>query len=259
MKNQLVPTPIVDSLGRQTTVHKRADNGTSSATQASKIPGPAASQPDAAQRYVNDHFVSCVDTVPAADRPKLMATLHPDTLPRMDEMKREHPNMVLLNVNNALDWCTQNLNFSVFNSLVMLIHETQNRESEWHGDALHALMGIRYTIGEAIGGDGWNMEASDEDRWIDFTDPDDPRVAGARALHAVIMDEKNNDLTALQSLQYYQCAKTFDDTAVGNYIMCHPTRAQEIVDIYRDRGIFDSDLFDTVLNNPSPALNEGVL
>jgi hypothetical protein len=60
-------------------------------------------------------------------------------------------------------------------------------------------------------------------------------------------------------LPNHQTALTFHDPDVGNLIMEHPDRAEEIVDLYRERKEYDPELFASVLGSNVPAINSGIL
>jgi hypothetical protein len=244
-RTRLVRTPVVDKNGKPTTVHKRADTGVNGA--GSTLPAPALKpKRDPAQAYVEDAFDPCVDRLPPAEKQKLMATLHPETLPRMMEMKRRYPNMSMFNISLAINWSADNRNFAVFNSLMLLGSAADERDSEWYRNALHTLTGIEYI--------------SDPRNPIDFTNSDDPRLDGACELFDAIMKNKHDDyIIDDQMLPNHQTALTFYDPDVGSLIMEHPDRADEIVDLYRERKEYDPELFASVLGSSAPAINSGIL
>lgn len=242
---RLVPTPVVDKNGKPTTVHKRAGSNTNETGQA--LPAPALKpKRDPAQAYVEDAFNPCVDQLPPAEKQKLMATLHPETLPRMVELKRRYPNMIMFNINIAIDWSVENRNFAVFNSLVLLGSAADERESEWYFNALHTLTGIEYI--------------NDPHNLIDFTHSVDPRLDGACALFDTIMANKHDDdIVDNHTLPNHQTALMFYDHDLGRIIMEHPDRADEIVDLYRERKEYDPELFASVLGSSAPAISGGIL
>lgn len=241
---RLVRTPVVDKNGKLTTVHKREDAGDASH---SWFPKPAfPSQRELAQKYVDNAFSPCVDRLPPDKKQKLLTTLHPESLPRMVDMKTKSPNIVMFNITIAIDWCAENGNFALFNSLMLLTHEAEERDSEWHRNALHTLNGI-----ESI---------TDRGNPIDFTNADDPRLEGARVLFSTVMKNKHHGyITDDRTLPNNQTMLTFHDPEVGNLIMEHPDRADDIVDLYRDRGAYNPELFAAVLSSSSPAVNDGML
>lgn len=244
-RTRLVRTPVVDKNGKPTTVHKRADDSVNGTSQ--ELPAPALKpKRDPAQAYVEDTFGPCVDRLPPAEQQKLMATLHPETLPCMVEMKRRYPNMSMFNISLAINWCADNRNFAVFNSLMLLGHAADERDSEWYRNALYTLTGIEYI--------------NDPHNLIDFTHSDDPRLEGAGVLFDTIMKNKHDDdMIDDHMLPNHQTALTFYDPDVGSLIMEHPDRADEIVDLYRERKEYDPELFASVLSNSAPAINNGIL
>lgn len=244
-RTRLVRTPVVDKNGKPTTVHKRADDSVSGNSR--ELPAPALKpKRDPAQAYVEDAFGPSVDRLPPAEQQKLMATLHPETLPRMVEMKRRYPNMIMFNINIAIDWSVDNRNFAVFNSLMLLGHAADERQSEWYFNALHTLTGIEHV--------------NDPHNLIDFTNSDDPRLEGAGVLFDTIMANKHDDeIIDDHTLPNHHRALMFYDHDLGNLIMEHPDRADEIVDLYRERKEYDPELFATVLGSSAPAINGGIL
>lgn len=245
-RNRLVRTPIVDKNGKPTTVHKRTGSGSDKTDQA--LPAPELKpKRDPAQAYVEDAFTPCVDRLPPVERQKLMATLHPETLPRMVDMKRRHPNMIMFAIKTAIDLSADNGDFAVFNSLILLGHSADESESQWYRDAVFALTGIEYI--------------NDSPSPIDFTQEEDPRLEGARPLFDTLMKGNyNNDLIEYQTLPNHQGVFIFHHPDVGRLVMARPDKAEEIVDLYFERKEYDPELFASVLNSTSsPAINDGIL
>lgn len=246
-RNPLTPTAIVDKNGRQTTVLKRADGGNTS-TGKSIIPAPALHVKLATEKreQIEYSIEYGMRGLSATEKEPLMATLHPETMERIYAMTLEHPNTIMWGIDVAADWSVENRSFAPFNSVVKLSAETDNRDSIWHENVLYALMGVR--------------ELTKDEDWIDLTDPDDPRVDGARAfINSVIENRNNETITVKKEIQFRQQELTFREPLIGKLIMEYPERADEIVNLYKERGECDKELFESVLRNSAPALNDGIL
>lgn len=247
-KNPLIPTPTVDKNGRVTTVHKRLDTGGSSLARAiPKVSLPAQPQ-DNCKLIVESGFETDINAVKMSDnvRAKMMATLHPETLPRMENLLRNHGVGVAL-FRKAAFWCAQNRNFAVLNSLALLSEEAEDKSQKTQERILFALMGVQ-DIREP------------KTPEIDLTNPDEPRAAGGRALvKAVISLDWKEQLTYTSNPRKEQRALTFVDTGVGNLIMDYPDRADEIVSMYAGNRLFDRGRYEAALENNVQPLNEGVL
>lgn len=245
-KNPLIPTSTVDKNGRRTTVHKRAEASKPGlATSIPKVVLPAPPQ-DNCKIIVEFGFESDISAHKMSDnvRAKMMATLHPETLTRMENLLRDHNASVLV-FRRATNWCTQNRNFAVLNSLVALTEEAEDK-----GDmerCLFALMGMQQI-----------REPKTPE--IDLTNPDDPRAEGGRALvKAIVAREWSERLVYKSRSKKGHVAVVFVDTGVGNLVMEHPDRADEIIEMYAGGRPFDRGLYEAALENNVQPLNDGVL
>jgi hypothetical protein len=245
--NPLVATPTVDKNGRITTVHKRADAGGTKASSSIPKVSLAAPPQDDAKKVVEAAFHTDVKSVKmsANVREKMMATLHPDTLPLMEKMLREHNDGIFV-FRKATDWSADSRSFALLNSYMALADESgvSDRDNLLH--ILYSLRGVQ--------------QARPGRAQIDITDPDDPKAEGARALAKALIDNAESGLVRYQSLTAKgQAAYAFVDYEVGTLIIDRPDRADEIVDLYRSHGMFDRGLFEAALDSDAKALNAGVL
>ena len=95
---------------------------------------------------------------------------------------------------------------------------------------------------------------------IDLTNPDEPRAEGARALVKVMIERGLPEgLARMKEPKKDQTALCFEDPAVGGFIIDHPDHADEIVDLWKERGTFDRELYEEALNNNVAPFNNGVL
>lgn len=246
-KNPLVATPIVDSRGRQTTVHKRADNGT---TTAKNIPMVSIKKPepqDNCNLIVNHGFESDCLASKMSDsvRAKLMDTLNESTLGRMEDLLRDH-GVSTITFRTATSWCVANRNFAVLNGFVELVEELDDKGRDNQINVLYSLMGVQQSI-------------APRQKEIDITNSDDPRAEGGRALAKAYLDNIETGLIFRNNLKKGQASYSFEAPEMEAFIMEHPDRAQDIVDFYYKRGDFERGLFEEVLNNDVKALSDGIL
>jgi hypothetical protein len=246
-KNPLVATPIVDSRGRQTTVHKRADTGKPGL--GASIPKVSIKAPaqDNCNIIVTHGFASDCLALKMSDnvRSKLMATLNDDTLDRMENLMRDH-GVSTTTFRTATSWCVANRNFAVLNGFVDLVEKLENKDRDQQINVLYSLMGVQYSL---------PPKAPE----IDITNPDDPRAEGGRVLANTILDNLGSGLIGRRNLKKNQAAYDFNDYGVGEFIREHPDRAEEILGLYRDREMFDKGLYETALRGGVPALYDGAL
>lgn len=246
-KNPLVATPIVDSRGRQTTVHKRADTGKPGLR--ASIPGPSIKTPaqDNCKLIVNHGFESDCLASKMSDnvRDRLMATLNENTLDRMESLMRDH-GVSTTTFRTATSWCVANRSFAVLNGFVDLVEKLDNKDRDNQINALYSLMGVQQKL-------------SPRDKEIDITNAEDPRAEGGRALAKAYLENIETGLLFRNNLKKEQAAYSFEVPEMEAFIMERPDRAQDIVDFYYKRGDFERGLFEEMLKHDVKALSDGVL
>lgn len=246
--SRTAPVQIVNKNGVTTTVHKRLD-APAGAAKPSVIPKPAiqCTEPqDNAREVVASSFAMTLASHELSEgaEERLLRTLHPDTLPALEEMHRRA--LPHTGVRRAMNWSIKNRNFALLNSMVVLFSEVEtpgeNRQDE---KITYILTGMQ------------NCREKGTPQ-IDITNDADPRAAGIRDLVRVLSDIEP-ELTDQRVNTKYQKSITFADPDVGNLILDRPDRADEIVSMYRSRKAFDRALFESILDSGVPALNEGTL
>ena len=250
-RNPLIATPTVDKNGRVTTVHKRMDTGSTSPGRAiPKVALPAQPQ-DNCKLIIESGFETDIHSVKMSDnvRAKMMATLHPETLTRMENLLRNH-NVPVTVFRRATFWCAQNRNFAVLNSLALLTEEADDKDkhTKIQERVMAALMGVQHI-----------REPKTPE--IDFTNPEESRTEGGRALvNALITRGWSEGLISYINPKKDQTAFVFIDYGVGNLIMDRPDRTDEIIDMYGvGRTPYDRGLYEARLDNNVRSLNSGAL
>lgn len=240
------PVQIVNKNGVQTTVHKRVDNSPSSTGRSMPAPKLSLHDDEKYKIMVEMSFEVALNGKKTSDnvRAKMMATLHPETLTRVEGLLRN--NIPLTSMRNAMSICVDNRNFAILNSMALLVPEMEDPSVNNQNNILYALAGIQH-------------DRDEKTPEVDLTNPDDPRSYGVRA-YLESLFKADGDMRVFRTTQKKQQRYVnFADNRVGKMILDYPERADEILSLYRSHGTFDRDLYETALATTSTSLMEGAL
>lgn len=240
------PVQIVNKNGVQTTVHKRIDAAAASNGRSIPVPTLALPSDDKYRIMVETSFEVALNGKKASEsvRAKMMATLHPETLPRIEGILRD--NIPLTAIRNAMSICADNRNFAILNSMALLVPEMEDPGVNNQNNVLYALAGIQ-------------IDRDEKTPEIDLTNPDDPRAQSVRKYLESLFKADGEMRVFRTTLKKQQRYVNFKDREIGKMILEHPERADEILSLYRSHGTFDRDLYESALATSSASLMEGAL
>jgi hypothetical protein len=210
------------------------------------VPTLALSSDDKYRVMVESSFEMALNSKKMSEnvRSKMMATLHPETLTRIEGIVRENTPMTVMR--RVMSICADNRNFAVLNSMALLVPEMDDPSVNKQDHILYALTGIQ-------------QDRDDKTPEIDITNPDDPRARGVRTYLESLFNADADMRVARSTLKKQQRYINFKDREVGKMILDYPERADEIVSLYRSHGAFDRDLYESALHTGSPSLMTGAL
>lgn len=245
--NRTSPVQIVNKNGVQTTVHKRVD--TQSSVTGRKIPIPSLSPNIEEDKYrimVQMSFEMALNGSKMSDnvRTKLMDTLHPETLPRIEEILRSNTSLSV--IRNAMSICVNNRNFAILNSMALLVPEMDDPNINNQNNILYALTGIQ-------------QDRDPKTPEVDLTNPADPRASGIRGYIDSLFKSDRELRMSRTTPKKGQRYINFVDSGLGKMLLEQPEHSDEILSLYRSHGTFDRDLFETALGTSSTSLIEGAL
>jgi hypothetical protein len=240
------PVQIVNKNGVQTTVHKRVDNSPASTGRSMPAPKLALPDDDKYRLMVEMSFEMVLNGTKMSEnvRSKMMATLHPETLTRIEGIVRENIPMTVMR--RVMSICADNRNFAVLNSMALLVPEMDDPSVNNQDNILYALTGLQ-------------QDRDDKTPEIDITNPDDPRAQGVRKYLESLFKADGEMRVFRTTLKKQQRYVNFKDREVGKMIIDYPERADEILSLYRSHGSFDRDLYESALATSSTSLMEGAL
>lgn len=246
--SKTTPVQIVNKNGVRTTVHKRIDN-TSQSGKASRVPKPslATAQPQDNSRSLVEHSIAmsfASHDLPDHIQKKIMDTIHPDTIARLERMQRN--GITNSAVTRAMSWSIKDRSFALLNTMMAILPDMENMGERKQQDKLmYILLGMqeKRTPGTPV---------------IDITNDTDPRSEGIRPLVRSLLTA-DEELTKKNIDDKYRMTVTFKHPGVGNLMLERPEQADEIFSLYRSHRSFDRELFEDALDNGVSALNEGKL